>query len=276
MDARSARTFIRARGTPRAEAIEMRPYIVGVFLLAPSLALAGHSRGGSSGGGGGGALSHVSSGLGRASSSGGSRSSGSNTTVVVSNPHSRVYVENLNPPQTGEGLVTSGQPPDPSAAHVEGYIGIQKVHDSDQSFTGELAVIDRWLRLGGSVTMFSEAQPGANALTLTMPELTLGVRIDDLGPTRVFLEGGAVGAKTRNDPVMDTSYVGVVGGVRAETKVAPRVSLVGVAQYLVFGDQVRASVVSGGVRVGPLQASLRVVDFNVGPALWGPEIGLRF
>jgi len=81
---------------------------------------------------------------------------------------------------------------------------------------------------------------------LTLGTLYLGWRIDDGGPTRAYLELGAVGAETSRDPVMDSSVGGLLGAIRA------------------------------GIRIGHVQATLRYLDFNVGPARYGPEVGIRF
>jgi hypothetical protein len=35
-------------------------------------------------------------------------------------------------------------------------------------------------------------------------------------------------------------------------------------------------VLRAGFRYGYVQASFSVLDFNVGPALYGPELGVRF
>jgi hypothetical protein len=259
----------------------MRPFKLGIVafgVLVPLSAFAG-GRGG--GGSGGGALSHVSAGLGGAASSGGS-SRGSSTTVVAPERDRSPYVEVEQEPYPSDGVVVVRRrrvaPEKPrSAAHFEAYAGAQKVHDSDGSFTAELALVDDWLRVGGTVSRYYEAQPGMDALTLTLPTLTLGVRVsDDIAGSKIYLIGGLVGAKTANDKVMDSSFVGVVGGVRVETPLAGVLGLVGEAQLMQFSDNVRASSVRAGVKVGPVQASVRMLDFNVGPPLWGPELGVGF
>jgi hypothetical protein len=75
---------------------------------------------------------------------------------------------------------------------------------------------------------------------------------------------------------MDTSFVGAVVGVRLEMPLGSLATLVGNAELDIFSDHVTATSVCAGVKIGPLQASLRVLDFNVGPPLYGPELGLRF
>ena len=126
------------------------------------------------------------------------------------------------------------------------------------------------------MTRFIEQQPGAPNLTMTMPQFTIGARVDQSPGNKVFLEVGVVGAKTQHDPVMDTSVVGGLAGLRFETQLARRASLIGTVQLMLFEDNIRAAVARVGARIGPVEASLRVVDFNVGPPLYGPELGVRF
>lgn len=161
-------------------------------------------------------------------------------------------------------------------ARVGGYLGAQKVFESDGAIALELAVSDRWLRLGGALTRFYERQPSGDTLTLTMPSLALGVRIDDSSATRVYLEAGVVGAMTKHDPMMDSSITGMLGGVVAEHSLSKQTTLIGAARLMGFQDDVRAASLRAGVRYRHVQASFSILDFNVGPALYGPEIGVGF
>ncbi len=262
----------------------MRPFKLGIVafgVLVPLSALAGPRAGGGDGDGGGGALSHVSSGLGGA---GGGGSSGGSSPVVINDPawNRPQYVEAEQLPVSDGTVIVrrrrASEPEKPHpAARFEAYAGAQKVHDSDGSFTAELALVDDWLRVGGTYSRYYETQPGMDALTLSLPTLTLGVRInDDIVGSKIYLVGGLVGAQTKHDKVMDSSFVGAIGGVRIETPITRSLGLVGEAQLMQFSDNVRATSVRAGVKVGPLQASLRMLDFNVGPPLWGPELGVGF
>jgi hypothetical protein len=178
------------------------------------------------------------------------------------------------------GMVESeSEPAVPSSggtARVSAYAGGQKVFESDGAIALELAVSDRWFRIGGTLTRFYERQPDRDALTLTMPSLAFGIRIDDSPTTRVYLEAGAVGALTKNDPMLDSSITGMLGGVYAEHSLSKHTTLIGAARVMGFQDDVRAASVRAGVRYRHLQASFSVLDFNVGPALYGPELGIGF
>jgi hypothetical protein len=161
-------------------------------------------------------------------------------------------------------------------AHLTGYVGAQKVFESDGAIAVELAIADRRLRLGGALTRFFERQPNGDTLTLTMPSLALGVRLNNDDSTRVYLEGGVVSAMTKNDPMMESSITGAIGGVVAEHSLSKDSTLVGAARVMRFPDDIRAASIRAGVRFHHVQASFSILDFNVGPALYGPELGVGF
>lgn len=161
-------------------------------------------------------------------------------------------------------------------ARLDVYAGAHKVMDSDGALTLELAASDGYrFRIAGSLHHYFETQPDASRVTMTMPSLTAGVRIDDLGSTAVHVEAGVVHASTR-DVMGDSSITGPVIGLAVEHRLSPKVSVLGEVRRMWFQDEVRASAGRVGLRIGHLQASLRVLDFNVGPPLLGPELGVRF
>ncbi|MBA3459502.1 MAG: hypothetical protein H0T46_06050 [Deltaproteobacteria bacterium] len=245
-----------------------------MLLFCPASVLAGGRGGGHHGGGG--ALGKVSSGLGSASRGGGGSSSTESREERRREP---VYVDAPVPIHANGGVIIRRRqkpllPPPP--AHIEGYVGASKVHDSDGSLSAELGVVDDWFRVDGSYTRYYEAQPGMNTLTLSMPKITGGVRLYDGPGSKIYITAGLVGAKTKHDQVMDSSFVGVTGGVRVVVPSSDLAALVGTAEVMLFEDNVTATSLRAGVRIGPLEATLRLLDFNVGPPLWGPELGLRF
>lgn len=253
----------------------MRPLIAAVLVLCPASVLAGGRGGGRDGGDG--ALGKVSSGLGSASRGGGS--SGSSSTEPREERREPVYVEAPVPIHANGGIIIRRRQtpllPHPPA-HFEGYVGASKVYDSDGSLSAELGVVDDWFRVDGSYTRYYEAQPGMNTLTLSMPKITGGVRLYDGPGSKLYITAGLVGAKTKHDKVMDSSFVGVTGGIRVVVPSGDLAALVGTAELMLFEDNVTATSVRAGIRVGPMEATLRLLDFNVGPPLWGPELGLRF
>jgi hypothetical protein len=272
------------------------PAALAIQILGASAASAGKSTGES--GGGGGALGHVSAGLGRATGGNGGAPSGGSRDDTPRYAEDQLPTERCPDGQrprqrvpreercdrvamlTGTAGLTVVEAPDahapPPTATLDVYGALQSVHDSDGAWTIEVGVHDRRFRLAGSLTQFHESQANGPALTMTMPALIGSVRIDDGAATRVYLQLGAVGAKTQHDPMTDSSVAGALGGVRVEHPVARHTQLIGEAQAMAFESSVRAYELRAGVRVGPLEASFRTLDFNVGPALYGPEVGLRF
>lgn len=155
------------------------------------------------------------------------------------------------------------------------YAGAQKVADSDASASIELTVTEERFGLRGMFTRYFERQT-AGVLTMSMPSLVGAIRIDDMGATAVYLEGGVVHARTNNDPMGDSKLTGPVAGVRVEHALSNDISLTGDVQQMWFPDKVLATGGRVGVRYRFMQASVRVLDFNVGPPLYGPEVGVRF
>lgn len=160
-------------------------------------------------------------------------------------------------------------------ATVDFYAGAQKVHDSDGSFSLEVAVRERRLRIGGTYSRYFETLDGGGQVTMAMPTLTGGVRVDDLGTTGVYFEGGVVYVST-DDPMGDSSLTGAIAGMRVEQRLGKRAGLVGDVHQLWLPDGIRARAARVGVHYNHIQASFRVLDFNVGPPLYGPEVGVRF
>jgi hypothetical protein len=253
----------------------------------PLVPLAAHADSDGSSGGGG-RLGAVSSGLATAAATGGGGGGGGG--VVVDPGNVGTYYDRYNRYDAysgaygGEpvyvtgagGASAAGSSRTSNPVRVDFYVGAQKVYESDGSFSAELAFNEGRFRLGGAVSRYYERQQGQDALTFTVPSLYIGFRVDDGGPTRVYVEAGAAGARTNNDPVMDSSVSGFLGGVRVEHAVSPRVSVLGDAQAMVFEQDVKATAARLGVRYGHFQATVRYLDLNVGPALFGPEVGIRF
>jgi hypothetical protein len=164
-------------------------------------------------------------------------------------------------------------------ANVDGFVGLHKVVESNSALSASLAIDDRWLRIAGTLTRYQEHQMDGSELTLTVPTLTAGLRISGGGATRVYLEGGVAAVKTHNEPMGDSSITGTKLGLHGVHRFGGtgHPALVVDAHVLYFSDaNIRALAARVGVRVSFLEVALRVLDFNVGPALYGPEVGLQF
>jgi hypothetical protein len=158
-----------------------------------------------------------------------------------------------------------------------GHIAVQKVYESDGAVSGSLALGDGWLRIALSVQHYVERQERFRPLTLTMPSGVIGIRLDDRRATRAYLEGGAVYAWTRNDRMGDSSVAGPMVGVSVEHALASRTTLLGTAHAMYFSHtDVRAYAARLAVRYRGAELGFRALAFNVGPALYGPEVGIGF
>ena len=155
-------------------------------------------------------------------------------------------------------------------ARLAGYIGIQKVHDSDGSGTVELAVTDYRFRLSGALSHYVEDQGDGGRTTLTLPSVMVGLRLTGRGNTQLYIDGGVSVAMSRGAPAMDTSITAPTIGAQLVQYVNPKLALLADARAMWFEDDITAVAGKVGIKFGHAQLSMRVLDFNVGPTLWGP------
>jgi hypothetical protein len=165
--------------------------------------------------------------------------------------------------------------PPPPPASVTGFAGAEKVVGSDGSVSLALSVVDRNLRLNGSFTQYYENEMSGARITMRAPEASLGVHLGGDGATRVWLEGGVLYLMT-HDPAGDASVAGPTVGTRIEHQMSPDLSFAGVVEGAYLADGVRGVAGRVGVRFHHVEAAFRVLDLNVGPALYGPELGVGF
>lgn len=300
-DASRQRSFNETRGTLDAVRARMRSVFALSLVLIATSAAAG-PVGGGKGGGGGGPLGAVSAGIGSATR-GGSPSPGGNgppqgnldydrdrdydgdpvncyTRLMVPIP-CPVGIGTAINPLKGDIVVLRRRHLQPriatnSEAKLHVYAGAQKVTDSDGAGVVEIGVTDWRMRLDGTFTRYYERQQGGGVLTMTMPTLMGGFRIDDWGNTAVYLQGGVVHARTNGDQMGDSKITGPIAGMRVEHSLSKQISLLGDVHQMWFNYDIRATQGRVALRYKYLQAGFRVLDFNVGPPLYGPEVGVRF
>ncbi|MBA3451478.1 MAG: hypothetical protein H0T42_00110 [Deltaproteobacteria bacterium] len=166
--------------------------------------------------------------------------------------------------------------PEPSGgpARIDLFVGIQKVIESDRSYAASLSVEDKWFRISGSISEYREQQMNGTRTALTVPTLLLGARVMS-GATRAHLEAGVVFARTQENGMTGSSLTGPIVGIHLEHAFAGP-TLVGDAHAMAFEAGVKAYSGRVGLRAGHFEVAVRVLDFNVGPALYGPEVGLQF
>jgi len=115
-------------------------------------------------------------------------------------------------PIGASGSVAVAPQPQPGAT-VEGYAAAQKVFESTGSVSLALSVVDQHLRFNVGVTQYYEDRMDGGRLTMMMPSLSAGVRLDTGGPTQLWLEGGATAARIKGDPAGDSTLVAPMLGM---------------------------------------------------------------
>jgi hypothetical protein len=232
--------------------------------------------------GGGGRLGQVTGGIDTATGSGGNRGGSTNQEEdrryegdLYRRRYEGEYVVTVD--REGSVVRRTRVRPEPTGgpARVDLFLGIQKVVESDRSYSASLAFEDKWFRLAGAVSEYREEHMDGTKIAMTVPTLLLGARLTGPGPTRAFIEGGVAIARTKQDGVTGSNITGPIVGVHLEHQLRGP-SLIGDAHVMVFEDGIKAYRGRVGVRVGFLELGVRVLDFNVGPALYGPEVGLSF
>jgi hypothetical protein len=290
-------------GTRGAQRDHMRSSIAALVLLTSTSVFAG-SHGGSEPppgrGGSSGPLGHVSKGIGDAAGGGGgggqggARGSGEDPDFqgVDIHPHydtsrggmyQRVYDgADIVVIDSQNHVVQRIHPPDPEVnrvtARLDLFLGLQKVIDSNTAFNATAAITDDWFRLTAYGSRYWEDRMDGNGkLTMTMGGGTFGFPVQIGGRSAAYLEGGVVLLKTSNnpDPDDDSAITGGKVGLHLEQGLR-KTTIVGDAHALLFEAGIRAFEGRLGVRYGKLEGAIRVLDFNVGPALYGPELGVAF
>ena len=154
---------------------------------------------------------------------------------------------------------------------VDLYGGLQRVVESDGAAIGEVRLgFDRIALLGRYSGYQESAGPGLEPIRLDLAAAGVGFELFGGRDGKVWLEGFVSGIRT----VPSDRRAGVAIGLRVEQRLDARFSLFGAARRYMFTGDVKATEAVAGIQASFLRASYRILDFNVGPALRGPEIGI--
>jgi hypothetical protein len=170
----------------------------------------------------------------------------------------------------GYAYATTAQP---GQVLTELYFGAQSVHDSDGALTAEARATFDDFGLGVRGTSFYERESaGLDPQFVHLDIWWLGGfwRVDHDDRFSVWLELGFTGLSDQTGLTMS----GASAGVHLWRQLAGAFSFVGGARTSLFQHDVHANELFAGVQVTFLQFSYRVLDFDVGPPLYGPEVGL--
>ncbi|HEY4055814.1 MAG TPA: hypothetical protein VGM39_04370 [Kofleriaceae bacterium] len=163
-------------------------------------------------------------------------------------------------------------------ADIDAFLGVEDTYESDQSATLMVSLSDSRLRLAGSLTRYWEGQRDGTKLSMTMPTLELGVGTTSFGGTKVYAMAGVAYVKTANDvmPEDNNSITGGTVGIHVEAPIVPEWKLLVDTHLMAFQHDIKAWDARVGVRTHHLEAAFRYLDFDVGEALFGPEVGIAF
>ena len=262
----------------------MRPSICFILALAVSPAYAGSSTGGGKSTGGG-RLGKVSSGIERATNHPSPPRGNGGASEPRRDAEPRQRYADTTYVYGGGGGTSVTEDDSTKVQHIwirprilveaDGFAGAQKVHESDGSLSAEMSVVfQRFIRLNAGVTHYFERQMDDSRVTLTAPSFTAGIKLGELPKTKLWLEGGVVHVRT-NDPAGSSAINGSLLGARIEHELGTNTQLIAQGGAMLFSD-VQATTARVALRFHHVEAAFRYLDFSVGPALMGPEIGIGF
>jgi hypothetical protein len=224
-----------------------------------------HATGAQDGGKGGGAANDSSSGSGQTSS----------PAVDDDNWTSRAVREDPTAPLVYVGPYPSY--PASGPADVTLYFGLQSVEDSDGSASVMLRTGYDDYGIALSDTSFFERVPQLDGRTGTLrldvwaiTGAYRAVRKSAGDSTSLWLHAGLGGASSNTD----AQAIGLVLGAEILHNLSGALGLEASARLYILQDDVRARELRAGFAASVLRVSYRSIDFNVGPPLRGPEIGL--
>jgi hypothetical protein len=167
--------------------------------------------------------------------------------------------------------------PTSGGVHSELYVGAQSVTSSDASMTLELRASYEDFGVGvRGTTFFEQAEvpmnKPAHLLRLDLWWVGGSYRLDHDENSSVWVELGFTGLNSDDRVSLSGGELGVRASHRLGGLIVANVG----ARHFELQDDVGANEVFGGLQASILQVTYRVVDFNVGPPLYGPEVGLAF
>jgi hypothetical protein len=181
-------------------------------------------------------------------------------------------------------VYVAGDGPDPIAGVVGGearldlYLGAHSVVGSQGAVVGEVRAYKGWLGISAASTSYFERieddKGRSDSVRLDLMAFALGARVFGGRAAELWIDGG-MGASSSSEY---ETIIGTAFGLRSEVRVHPQLAMVGQGRLFSLEADVSAFEGWAGLRASFLSAGYRVVKFNVGPALHGPEAGisLRF
>jgi hypothetical protein len=181
--------------------------------------------------------------------------------------------EETQPSGYPAGVVGVGMAPPPSAGPdvtLQLTVGAMAVHDSDGAAAFEVGFVHDDFGLVVRGRSFFEEQETGSTLRLDLGSISAQLRVISSDEAELWLEGGVGGVTT----IDDIHAYGGLAGARIERKLFGDLSARVAARYYLLADGVRLLELGAGLQLACIEVAYRVFDFNVGPPLHGPEVGL--
>jgi hypothetical protein len=156
------------------------------------------------------------------------------------------------------------------------YAGLQSVDDSDgagfislRASHGDLGIVLEESRYWERI----RTPDGMDLLTMDVWGIGMTYRVAQsvAGDTAVWLRGGLAGANSDGLAVL-----GAYGGAEVAHNINENIGLDASVRGIAYQDDIHGLEARAGIAAAVLRISYRVLKFDVGPALRGPEFGLAF
>lgn len=171
-------------------------------------------------------------------------------------------------PPFGQPILLDGTGPD---TVVTAFLGLQSIVNSDSAATVAVHAAFDDLGLGVEVSHYWEAGTRMEpAVTLDHLRLLGALRVVRDGPLSVWLEAGPVAVLALEDETL----FGGTAGIRVDKHVAGALGMTFQARGAVYAHGILGVECEAALDLWILRAGYRLLAFDVGPPLHGPEIGI--
>jgi hypothetical protein len=175
----------------------------------------------------------------------------------------------------GEPVVTGGVGPYPTrgqGTEARLYLGIHSVEDSNGA--GVVSLRSSFGASGIELDDIRYFERMADGEYLSMDVWAIGFahRAMSMGQddrTALWLKGGLAGARSEG-----LALLGAVVGAELAHNLSPALGVEASARYFLLQDDIRAIELRAGIAASVLRVSYRMMRFDVGPPLRGPEVGV--
>ncbi|HTM19525.1 MAG TPA: hypothetical protein VL172_03425 [Kofleriaceae bacterium] len=254
--------------------MRLRPLLLAAAVLASAAPAAADSRHD----GGGGPLSQVVNGL--KEKSGQTGDSGGHSGAVGEPAH-----DSTPSPEYGGGGYAGGYAGEPRLQMGVGpypttgegtesrlYLGLHSVEGSNGAGVASLRSSFGANGIELDDIRYFERMDGGDYLHMDVWAIGFAHRTIAMGTreqTALWLKGGLAGANSDG-----LQLLGAVIGAEVDHNLGPALGIEASARYFLYQDDIRALELRAGVAASILRVSYRLMRFDVGPPLRGPEVGV--